>query len=165
MEAIIVSDDTAWQPEDRDALSKVIARLEEALPGWWWSVGSCHVSSHASIGPDRIGPDAMLLHNKEFDEGFHADLPQPSTCAEALNAVIYEASELLKFREGMGVGKIVYLNEKAKSQFNDSYNRARADGGTIVDINVEANLNLVSVLWGKTKKSETWNVKMLTPHI
>lgn len=77
-----------WQPESYVDLASAITRIEKALPGWWWSVGSCGYSSHASIGPDRQGPDTHLLKIKQFDEGFHSDLKQPSTCGQALNEVI-----------------------------------------------------------------------------
>lgn len=56
---IKVTNDTSWQPEALPALCKAIERIQKELPGWWWSTGSCHVSSHASIGPDRRGP--MIL--------------------------------------------------------------------------------------------------------
>jgi len=95
-----------WQPEGSEnlmALLDAIQRLEKELPGWWWSVGSCHVSAdasigpinrpwtHASIGPDSAGRDAHLLEDKLFDGGFHCDLRQPATCAESLNQAIDEA--------------------------------------------------------------------------
>jgi hypothetical protein len=71
---LTTTDDTSWQPEDIECLAAALNRLESLLPGWWWSVGSCHVSSDASLGPDRYGPDAALLDMKIFDEGFHCDL-------------------------------------------------------------------------------------------
>ena len=75
------------------ALIHAISRLEKELPGWWWSCGQCHVTSDASIGPDRNGKDAELLKYEEFDAGFHADIPLPSTVAEALNEAIDKAVE------------------------------------------------------------------------
>ncbi len=98
-ENIIVNNDTSWQPEEKDSLISAIERMEFELPGWWWRAGSCHVSSDASIGPDRIGPAAALLHNDKFSTGIHEDLPHPSTCAQALNAVIDRALELIKENE------------------------------------------------------------------
>lgn len=88
-----------WQPESYVDLASAITRIEKHLPGWWWSVGACSVSSHASIGPDRDGPDAHLLEIKQFDEGFHADLAQPSTCGQALEEVI---SQALRAKVGRG---------------------------------------------------------------
>jgi hypothetical protein len=88
---ITETDDTFWQPENTSDLATSIMRIERELPGWWWSVGACHVSSDASCAPDRYGPDATLLSDPEFDEGFHADIRQPSTCADALNDVIDQA--------------------------------------------------------------------------
>jgi hypothetical protein len=61
-----------------------IALFKKLLPGWWYSFGECSVSCHASCGPDLNWQDGDLLDQKLFDEGFHADLRQPSTCAEAL---------------------------------------------------------------------------------
>lgn len=93
---VTVTDDISWQPEETSELALAIARMERELPGWWWSVGACHVSSDASCGPDSHGPDAQLLESSEFsdllDTGiFDADIPQPSTCAQALNHVIDKA--------------------------------------------------------------------------
>lgn len=69
-------------------LEEAIETLQRELPGWWWSVGNCHVSADATIGPDSRGPDAHLLSIKEFDEGIQGDLLHPATVAEALlNAV------------------------------------------------------------------------------
>lgn len=85
---LVVTNKTPWQPECTDELATAIRRLEAELPGWWWSVGACHVSADASIGPDRVGPDADLLRIESFDCGFHSDVPQPSTCGEALNRCI-----------------------------------------------------------------------------
>lgn len=77
-------------------LLQAVARLESELPGWWWRVGHCHVSSDASIGPDYNDPaHGARLHDEWpdelFDQGLHIDLPQPSTLAAALHFVIDEA--------------------------------------------------------------------------
>ena len=79
-----------WQPEDLRDLNSAISRLEAVLPGWWWSVGACHVSADSSIAPDSAGADAYLLdiESRIFDEGFHNDLRQPATCAQALHGAI-----------------------------------------------------------------------------
>lgn len=96
---VVTTDDTSWQPESTYDLMQAIARLENELPGWWWSVGACHVSSDASIAPDRKGPAADLLIEKIFDDGFHYDLQRPSSCADALNACIDDALAVLaKYR-------------------------------------------------------------------
>ncbi|CCB64423.1 protein of unknown function [Hyphomicrobium sp. MC1] len=96
-----------WQPENLVDLFAAIRRLEKELPGWWWSVGACHVSAdasvgppprpwaHASIGPDSDGPAAHLLDDKSFDAGFDCDLRQPATCADALNGAIDAAIRAL----------------------------------------------------------------------
>lgn len=65
-------------------LEAAIEKLHRELPGWWWSLGNCHVSADATIGPDRTGPDAPLLRLKEFDEGIDGSLLHPATCTEAL---------------------------------------------------------------------------------
>ncbi|MBV8895521.1 MAG: hypothetical protein JO051_03340 [Acidobacteriaceae bacterium] len=48
------------------------------------------MSCNASCGPDRNGRDAHLLGNRQFDEGFHADLLDGGT-AEALDDVRHQA--------------------------------------------------------------------------
>jgi hypothetical protein len=65
-------------------LEAAIEKLHRELPGWWWSLGNCHVSADATIGPDRTGPDAHLLRLKEFDEGIDGTLLHPATCTDAL---------------------------------------------------------------------------------
>ena len=69
-------------------IEAAIETLQRELPGWWWSLGNCHVSADATIGPDLAGPDAGLLVLKEFDEGIDGSLCHPATVAEALlNAI------------------------------------------------------------------------------
>jgi hypothetical protein len=72
---------------------QVSALFAQELPGWWWTVGDCEVSSHASCGVQRGGPDEDLLHVESgiFDEGFHADVRKPSTPAIALLNVLMQA--------------------------------------------------------------------------
>lgn len=72
-------------------LAAAISAFRRELPGWWFTVGECSVSADASCGPDRTGPDAHLLKQRAFDNGFHADLPQPSSMAEALANVTAQA--------------------------------------------------------------------------
>ena len=80
----------AQPPTDTDNLAKAIQVFEYLLPGWWWTVGACSVSRHASCGPDVAGPDAALLEQPKFDEGFHCDDPD-GTCASALLNVLKQA--------------------------------------------------------------------------
>lgn len=68
-------------------LEAALNRFSDDLPGWWLSIGECSVSCHASCAPDRAGRDAYLLADREFDAGFDVDLAQPSTLAEAVDAV------------------------------------------------------------------------------
>lgn len=71
-------------------LSAAIKEFEEALPGWWFSLGACSVSRHASCGPDMKGVDAGLLENKQFDEGFHCD-DADGSLASSLRDVMRQA--------------------------------------------------------------------------
>ena len=72
--------------KDADLL-EAVATITRELPGWWWTAGRCDLTCHASIGPDRVGPDAHLLADRQFDSGFDADLPNPSTVGTALLAI------------------------------------------------------------------------------
>jgi hypothetical protein len=87
-------DGDPWQAEgrmtDADDLAAAIREFEAALPGWWWTVGSCGVSRDASCGPDLQGPDADLLANRAFDGGFHCD-DDDGTVAGSLRAVMQAA--------------------------------------------------------------------------
>ncbi|MDE2106230.1 MAG: hypothetical protein KGL39_53920 [Patescibacteria group bacterium] len=65
-------------------LSEAIEKLYRELPGWWFSVGNCHVSADATIGPDRTGPDRHLLRFEEFDHGIDGSLLHPATLTDAL---------------------------------------------------------------------------------
>lgn len=86
---------------DEAELELAIAEFRAALPGWWFSVGSCSVSCDASIGPDQAHIAEPIL--SIFDEGIHADLRQPSTMAAALRRVTREALEGLKDPEAYAV--------------------------------------------------------------
>lgn len=85
--------DAPWMVARATGLEYAIEQFKEVLPGWWYSVGECSVSCDASCGPDRTGPDATLLSIRQFDDGFHSDLPQPSTMADALRDVTAQAIE------------------------------------------------------------------------
>lgn len=82
---------TEWIAGPQDDLAAAIATFTDHLPGWWYSMGECSVSCHASCGPDRTGRDGALLHDRQFDEGFHADHDQPSTMGGALLDVMEQA--------------------------------------------------------------------------
>jgi hypothetical protein len=80
-----------WTVEDHVGdLPSAIAYFHSKLPGWWFSVGACHVTSDASVCPDTAGADVWLFQTgdrdvtKFFDDGFHADLYPPATMADAL---------------------------------------------------------------------------------
>jgi hypothetical protein len=83
-----------WQTKPQNDLAAAIAEFKAALPGWWYSVCECQVSCDASCAPTRDSPDiALVEHGNSFDGGFHADLAQPSTLAEALRDVMRQALE------------------------------------------------------------------------
>lgn len=68
--------DTGLFPAER--LQDAIALLEAALPTWWWTVGRCGLTGHASIGPDYAGPHGDWVRQQFpeeiYDAGFDADL-------------------------------------------------------------------------------------------
>lgn len=82
---------TDWITSDQTDVAEAIKEFKATLPGWWYSIGECSVSSDASCGPDRTGPDADLLKITEFDHGFHCDLLQPAKMAESLREVMTQA--------------------------------------------------------------------------
>ena len=84
---------TALQPD----LEATIAAFKSEFPGWWYSVGECQLSCDASCAPtgDSIDINRIDLDDR-FDAGFHADLPQPSTLADALRDVMKQAREAIE---------------------------------------------------------------------
>jgi len=90
-------------PTNTNDLASAIREFEAALPGWWWSVGSCSISRDASCGPDRQGPDADLLADKLFDDGFHHDGEDVATSLRIVMRAALEARASV--REGRGDGR------------------------------------------------------------
>ena len=84
---------TNWQTAPQPDLEAAIAEFKAALPGWWYSVCECQVSCDASCAPTSESEHITLITEAgdKFDAGFHADLRQPSTLAEALRTVMREA--------------------------------------------------------------------------
>lgn len=84
---------TNWQTAPQSDLEAAIAEFKAALPGWWYSVCECQVSCDASCAPTAESEYITLITEAgdQFDAGFHADLRQPSTLAEALRTVMREA--------------------------------------------------------------------------
>lgn len=80
----------SWNQTDAGSLKDAIEGIERQLPGWWWTIGACSLTRHASCGPDRTGQDAHLLAQSLFDGGFHADLAD-GTLADALRDVTKQA--------------------------------------------------------------------------
>lgn len=84
-----------WCEQNSTAgLAEAIERLYRELPGWWFTVGNCHVSADATVGPDSDGPDADLLEFREMSDGVDGDLLHPATLADALNRAIDEGKKL-----------------------------------------------------------------------
>lgn len=100
-----------WQNKPQDDLEVAIAEFKAKLPGWWYSVCECQVSCDASCAPttesshiDLIQTDEkglVLRRDDPFDSGFHADLPQPSSLAEALRDVMNQALTEIENRKGI----------------------------------------------------------------
>lgn len=89
-----------WVSARAVGLEGAIADFKATLPGWWYSVGECQVSCDASCGPTRESADIERIgSDARFDEGFHIDLPQPSSLADALRAVMAEALDALRDRD------------------------------------------------------------------
>ena len=74
------------------SVEDLVAAIREVPEGWWWSVGTCSVSNDASIGPDVRYCDKATL--TRFDDGIHADLPHPSSVADALRDCISQLRAL-----------------------------------------------------------------------
>lgn len=76
-----------------DGLEAAIADLKATLPGWWYSVCECQVSCDATIAPTTDSEHIALIREAgdRFDAGFSVDLPQPSSLADALRHVMFEA--------------------------------------------------------------------------
>lgn len=96
-----------WITSPATGLEEAIARFKADLPGWWFSVGECQVSCDASCAPTSETMDIGIVgipgSDDRFNSGFHADLQQPSTLAEALDHVRREALEALdKHNKGDG---------------------------------------------------------------
>jgi hypothetical protein len=80
-----------WTAENQTGdLVAAITYFNIKLPGWWFSVGACHVSADATVAPDTAGIDDALFRTgdsevtKFFDSGFDVDLRPPATMADAL---------------------------------------------------------------------------------
>jgi len=86
-----------WKTSQPEGLEQAIAQFKASLPGWWFSVSECQVSADASCGPTIESPDiALISADRRFDDGFHADLPQPATMADALKDVMDQALAALR---------------------------------------------------------------------
>jgi len=81
-----------WKTAPATDLEAAIAEFKAKLPGWWFSVCECQVSCDASCAPTSDSPHIEKAYtDNRFDSGFHADLLQPSSLAEALRDVQQQA--------------------------------------------------------------------------
>lgn len=82
-----------WKVKRQLELEAAVAEFKSALPGWWYSFGECEVTCHASCAPTTQSPDIHRISQSgdQWDAGFHADLAQPSTLADALRDVMQQA--------------------------------------------------------------------------
>ena len=87
-----------WISKPQAELEAAIAEFKQALPGWWYSVCECQVSCDASCAPTVESEHIGLIAEAgdPFDAGFHADLDQPSTLAEALRNVTRQAMSAIE---------------------------------------------------------------------
>lgn len=86
----------SWATAPATDLEAAIAHFKTVLPGWWFSVCECQVSCDASCAPTGEAPEYKWVgRTPEFNSGFHADLPQPSTLADALFDVMEQALQAI----------------------------------------------------------------------
>lgn len=88
---------------DASDFAAAVTEFENALPGFWWSVGQCSVGAHASCAVDGY-PGSVQRHLLEgigpgnpLDSGFHCDTRGGSP-AEALRDVMRQAIVFLAGR-------------------------------------------------------------------
>lgn len=98
-----MTDDAAINIPCETGLESAIQAFRTALPGWWFSVCECEVSCDASAAPTRLSEDlALIAKDERFNSGFHVDLTQPSTLADALRCVMEDAVEARARAHGGG---------------------------------------------------------------
>lgn len=85
-----------WTTAPQPDLEATIAAFKAEFPGWYYRVCECQVSCDATIAPTAESVDSSRIpRDRRFDGGFDADLPQPSTLAEALREVMADAREAI----------------------------------------------------------------------
>lgn len=88
-------DGDASQDGPEGDIEDAIHEFRAALPGWWFTVGSCSVSRDASCGPDNGGGHSAEIMER-FDDGFHCDdATFGSTLADSLRNVAAQARAAL----------------------------------------------------------------------
>jgi hypothetical protein len=68
-----------------DTLILTIQRLEQNLPGWWWSISQRPTSLTISVGPTKHSPlvtDVALANTKFGDAGFINEYYHKNECSE-----------------------------------------------------------------------------------
>lgn len=97
-----------WHTLPQTDLEAAISEFKASLPGWWYSVCECQVSCDASCAPTTESEHINLITTDfqgsgpsecPFDSGFHADLAQPSTLAQALRNVMHQALDEIERRK------------------------------------------------------------------
>jgi hypothetical protein len=87
-----------------DAAARLV---ERTLPGWWWKVGTCHLSDDACVGPDYNNPTngrellGRFAHAEktieQFNSGFDLDSRPAGNLALALcNSVVWAHKTIME---------------------------------------------------------------------
>jgi hypothetical protein len=105
---------------DAADLAMAIEEFERVLPGWWWSVCACSVSRDASCGPDSAGPDAALLKQRIFDEGFHCD-DRNGTPAGSLRRVMQMGLRAKRGEPVRGLGRYRKVRQAILEKLLEQY--------------------------------------------
>jgi hypothetical protein len=98
-------------------LAKAVAKIETALPGFWWLVGQCSAyGAHAACAVDGKGCQADLLKRVKagdpLDRGFGCKTRGGSP-SEALRDVMHQALKFLRNKRMRG-GRMVGWNTDTK---------------------------------------------------
>lgn len=86
------ADDSSWGKNQNAPLytSSLDAAMTLVEDGYFWTVGRCDLTCHATVGPDRAHFDeAYLIKHQPHD----VDIPNPSTPALALCAAALRARQ------------------------------------------------------------------------
>ncbi len=88
------------------SLDAAVRLVETTLPGWWWKVGTCHLSDDACVCPDYNNPTngAELLKRfghvemtiEQFNSGFDLDCRPAGNLPLALCKSVLWAHQTIK---------------------------------------------------------------------